>query len=1107
MGAAYKANDRELDRLVALKVIRPDLVGTDWALQRFKQELILARQITHKNVIRIYDLGEDSGMKFISMEYVEGENLATLLKRQSKLAPDEAVNIIEQVCRALCASHSEGIIHRDLKPANIMLDSHGKILVMDFGLARSLEASGLTQTGVMLGTMEYMSPEQAKAQQVDARSDVFTVGLIFYELLTGQMPYKTESVVASLLLRNQERATPVSDLDACIPRMLSSIVSKCLERDLKLRYQSAQEIIDDLERWRGTRPPDRWGSLRALRSTIADRRKSLAIAAGVLLLALTGFIFRDKFFLRLAAKPVNAGPQVSLAILPFRNASGDPNLGWLGVSLAEMLRTDIGQSSHLRTVSPDHLHQILRDLRLSPESDLDPNSIRRVAEFTDANTVISGQYVKIGDEIRIDLLLQNLKTERTTSLKGQAPSEKQLFAALDQLAQSVREKLALPAGIIKELQANSFKPSSKSFEALRYYNEGVELARQGNNLEALKRFQASTARDAEFALAFSRLAQTYAKLGYDTEAENFSRKAVELSSNLSPREQYVVAASHAGVTKDKQKAIEAYENLARVSPEDPEVQSTLAELYEASGSLDKARENYSKVLERDSKNVDALLATGRVNLKSGKYQDGLEYLNRALSLAIQLDNQEERATILHAIGNGYRFLNKPEEALGNYQQSLEIKRHIGDKRGIAASLNEIAQIQSRLGKVDAALASYREALQVRREIGDKEGIGVTLIGLGNFYKSRGEYNQALKNYKEALQVERDSGSEINQSMSLNNIGSIYFTKAEYEDALTYFQQALQLREKVKAPQETAVTLHNLGETAAAMGQYDQALAQYLRALEFRRKATDTRGAAIESYSMGTLFEHQGRYGAAIKSKQEALQVFRDLRDHSFWMGEILDGYGSILAQLGRLDEAQKTLDDAMSAARELKNQGLIAQTLNFQADNFFYRGEFNSARPLYQRALQAASQTADRDKVLVSKINLAKLDVKEGRSRSVIGTLSGLSQEVDRLGLKYLSGECSLYLAEALVNAKEYPRAQQELERVLAKTEKFGFRMLQAKGQFLTATALRLRHGGRQGAREYQQTIRILEELRKEAGSDLLQRPDLAAIYKESIRWSQNAKI
>src|SRR5246127_3906523 len=254
MGAVYKAVDRELNRVIALKVIRPELASNPEILQRFKQELILARQVTDRNVIRIFDLGEAGGIKFITMEYVEGQSLYQILREKGKLPVAEAMDIMRQMLSGLQAAHSEGVIHRDLKPGNIMRDSQGRVVVMDFGLARSLAGDGMTRTGTMMGTMEYMSPEQAQAKELDARSDIFTSGLICYELLTGKMPYHANRVLAGLLKRMQERAIPPSDWDASIPQPVSELVSKCLERDPANRWQSAEEILDRIDEIQGKRP-------------------------------------------------------------------------------------------------------------------------------------------------------------------------------------------------------------------------------------------------------------------------------------------------------------------------------------------------------------------------------------------------------------------------------------------------------------------------------------------------------------------------------------------------------------------------------------------------------------------------------------------------------------------------------------------------------------------------------------------------------------------------------------------------------------------------------------------------------------------------------------
>ena len=246
MGAVYKARDHELDRLVALKVIRPELAGHPDILRRFKQELILARQVTHKNVVRIFDLGSADGRKFITMDYIEGRDLKSILVERGKLPPSEVVPIFQQICRGLEAAHVEGVVHRDLKPQNVMVDDAGRVWLMDFGLARSMELSGLTRTGVLMGTPDYMSPEQARAEKVDARSDLFSLGIIVYEMLTGRLPFLADTLMAKLLQRVQQNATPVTEIDPSIPARLGAVVSKCLERDVSKRYQTIREILDDL---------------------------------------------------------------------------------------------------------------------------------------------------------------------------------------------------------------------------------------------------------------------------------------------------------------------------------------------------------------------------------------------------------------------------------------------------------------------------------------------------------------------------------------------------------------------------------------------------------------------------------------------------------------------------------------------------------------------------------------------------------------------------------------------------------------------------------------------------------------------------------------------
>ncbi len=375
----------------------------------------------------------------------------------------------------------------------------------------------------------------------------------------------------------------------------------------------------------------------------------------------------------------------------------------------------MGESASLRTVPSDRVNQILHDLRVAPDATLDPDTLRRVAEFTSADRLLWGQYLKLGDQIRIDATLQDLKQQRNFVLKAEAANEKELPKALQQLAESVQKSLALPPETIKELQAKTLKPSSQSVQALRYYGEGLQLAHQGKNLDAVKQFEAATKEDPSFALAYSKLGGTYAVLGYGDKAQEFSRKAVDLSDKASPQEKYLILAEDARVTKNNAKAIESYENLAKILPDDPDVQYALGRLYEDTASLDKARTYYEKILARDPKNVDALLHIGWVEVRGNNSQGSLDYLNRALTLAVQLGNDEQKALILDAIGTAYQHMNKLDDALRNLQEALGVKRRLGDKAGIAETLEWMGQVETYAGQSDQARKSFEEALRLRRE--------------------------------------------------------------------------------------------------------------------------------------------------------------------------------------------------------------------------------------------------------------------------------------------------------------------------------------------------------------------------------------------------------
>jgi len=1111
MGTVYKGWDKELERTVALKLVRRDLTHDPNVCQRFKQELLLSSKISHRNVLRIHDLGDGPGdTKFISMAYVEGQDLSRLLRKEGKLPLERALNIARQLCAALDAAHEEGVVHRDLKPQNILIDQHDHIYVSDFGLAKSLESDlGMTRTGQFLGTPRYMSPEQAETKPVDHRSDLYAFGLILCELVTGNLPFeRAESTMQMMYQRVHETPKDPKQLNPDLPEYLARIIQKCLERDVTLRYQNAREILADLDAGHAselTHPS--WVGVATTAVLRGPRNVWRVAAAALVVLALGLAVWKSPA--THSAQPtatVPAGPQVSLAILPFRNASGDPSLDWLGSSLAEMLTTDVGQSASLRTVSPDRLHQILSDLHMTGNTQFDPATLRQISESSNADTVVSGQYVKFGDQIRIDASLQDLKHNRRIPLKIEAAGEKDIPGAVDRLADAVRHNLAVSSDVLEELKASSFQPTSESVPALRDYNRGVQLLRDGKNLEAVRALQAAVKEDPQFALAYSRLADADSALGYDDDAEQDSRKAVDLSQQLPLVEKYLIEAIHARTVKDNKKAVQAYENLSKTLPDNSDVLYALGSLYRDQGDYDKARTVFLKVLQADPKNIKALWQMGAVEIMSGNPQAALDPLNKGLSLAIQVDNQEQKALILLAMGIAYKVLNKPDEALRNYQQSLDINEKIGQKRAMASDLNEMAQMQVLMGKSDSALASYNRALQIRRDIGAKKEVGDTLIDLGNLYLDRGKHEQALKMYKDSLQIQRDSGDENNQALCLNNIGILYLARGDNEDALTYLQQALQLRQKLNIPTAIAETLHNLGIAYANTGQDEEAMSDLMRALDLYRNAGDKSGAGAQSHSLAFIFARQGRYGAAVTAMQDALQPLRDAGDRSLEMAQSLADFAESLAEAGRGSEADKPLDEAQALTRELKNDSLKATILNTKGDVLFYGGDVKGAKEMYQQASRAAAH-GQAGASLIAKINLAKAALAEGNSAAVTAEFGHLAQQADALSQRQLSVECSVYLAQAMINNKDYSRARPQLEQSLAKSEKLSLRLESAKIHYLLGTALRLSGNESDATGQYREAVRLLDEIKKDPGADrVLGRSDLHTIYSEATRWAGAAK-
>jgi eukaryotic-like serine/threonine-protein kinase len=629
MGAVYKARDVELERDVALKVIKSELADHPEILRRFKQELILARQVTDRNVIRIFDIGEAGKTKFITMEYLEGENLHQILKQRGKLEVAEAVDIMEQAASGLAAAHREGIIHRDLKPGNIMRDKSGRVVVMDFGLARTFSGDGMTRTGAMLGTIEYMSPEQAQGKELKASSDVFTFGLILYELVSGVMPFQAESAIASLLMRTQQRALPLSDVDKNVPGTLSNIVAKCLEKDPANRYQSATELDADLRAWQTSGGKKVSASSMRLRMNRLRELPWQSLAfAGVLIVAIAAGMTWMVVRRQQAAKSGPPAP-ISVLVADFANNTGDP---LLDNTLEPMVGLALEGASFINVFGREDARKVAEKLP-NPSDKLDQPTALRVALNQGIYTVITGDISLRGDGYEITAIALDPSSRKVLATKTITVGDKKdILSSLPTLVDPIRTALGDTEPPEKQFNEVSGGFKAASLEAVHQDSIGVDEQFAGKFQDAFDSFQKAAQLDPNFARAYTGMAAMDENLGKQEDALKYMNLAMQHKDNMTEREQYRdlgLFYRTKGAWKD---CVDEYGKLVAKYPADRVGWNNLslcdAQLRDEPGALQAAQ----KAVDIVPKGVGPRLNLAFISVLDGDFAGGEKAAGYALSI-------------------------------------------------------------------------------------------------------------------------------------------------------------------------------------------------------------------------------------------------------------------------------------------------------------------------------------------------------------------------------------------------------------------------------------------------------------------------------------------
>ena len=942
MGAVYEAHDREMNTVVALKTILPERDGSGNALARFKREIQVARLVTSHNVCRTFDIGyhalpDGQSVIFVTMEYLRGQTLSEWLAKRPPLSIDEALPLIRQMANGLEATHQKGVVHRDFKSSNVMLvEEMGTLraVITDFGLARladgDTDSAGLTRGPV--GSPNYMAPEQVEGRTATPATDVYAFGVVIYEMLTGQWPYTGDNVQQLMFRRLSEPPTPPREYNASIEERVERVILKCLARQPGERYQTPDQVVSALA----------VNSSDALTPTRRRTAPTLAITGAVATVIVAGLLFQNIRAPRKphaqtsqAAAPATAAARValpatpktlrrSIAVLGFKNLSGRSDSAWLSTALAEMLASELAAGEKLRVISGEDVARMKIDLRMPDADSLSADTLGRIRANLRNDFVVLGSYLVTGtgasSKIRLDLRLQETAGEGILASVIANGTEADLSELVSRTATQLRDKLEI--GKILPAEAIAIQASLPAgAEALRLYSEGLAKLRTFNALGARDDLERAVAADPKHALAHAALAQAWSQLGYDVKAKEEANKAFDLSRNLSREERLLAEARHHEVTKAWDKAIETYRILWNFAPDnldyglrlasaetsagkpkdalivitalrklpppandDPRIDMAEAVTARALGDDKRRQALAARVAERGAKDgLQLLVAQARLQEASAFY--GLGEYQRARSSA------EEARKIYAAVGDrsgvakSLNIVAVVLEEQGDlagakkvYAESLAIARAIGDKTGVANSLNNIATAVWNEGDLAGAKKMFEESIATLRETGNRMGVASSLNNTAVVLGDQGDLAGAKKMNEEALAIRREMGNKSGVAMSLINLAEVGYKQGDLAAAKRSASEALSLAREMDAKSHEAYALDPLGAVAAAEGDLSRARSHYQAALAIRETAGEKLTAAVDRMALAALSIEEGRAADAVGAARQAVAFFHAEHD-------------------------------------------------------------------------------------------------------------------------------------------------------------------------------------------------------------------------------------